>query len=202
MFKYPFAWSAVGVDVRGRSTSLRIVYRTSAEIRRFAARILPEEVEDEGARRAGAVFGGAAPEVLAAADAGEERALIAAWVADRLSEGVQPGDVAVLARTADRAAAAGAGLSVQPVWGTAPDRVAVGSLADAKGLEFHAVAIAGCEDGQVPLTAALRADPDPEAFRNALNRERNLLYVGCSRARDFLLLTHVGPLTRFLRDTA
>jgi superfamily I DNA/RNA helicase len=202
VFKYPFPWASVGVDIRGRSRHLRIAYRTSAEIRRFAARILPEDVEDEGPRSTGATFSGSDPEVIAMANAAEERDVVAAWVADRLAEGLMPSDMAILARTADRAATASSGLATQPVWDMAVNRIAVGTLADAKGLEFRAVAIAGCEDGLVPLTAALRADPDPEAQEIALMRERNLLYVGCTRARETLLLTHIGPLTRFLRESS
>ena len=39
-FQTPFSWSALGVDVRGRSQTLRINYRTSHQIRRPADRLL------------------------------------------------------------------------------------------------------------------------------------------------------------------
>jgi hypothetical protein len=41
IFQTPFSWRALGVDVRGRSQTLRINYRTSHQIRRQADRLLP-----------------------------------------------------------------------------------------------------------------------------------------------------------------
>ena len=43
IFRTPFSWRALGVDVRGRSHTLRINYRTSHQIRRQADRLLPPE---------------------------------------------------------------------------------------------------------------------------------------------------------------
>jgi len=40
IFQPPFSWKSVGVDIRGRSRSLRINYRTSHQIRRQADRLL------------------------------------------------------------------------------------------------------------------------------------------------------------------
>src|SRR5690606_24826215 len=46
IFQTPFSWKALGVDVRGRSHTLRINYRTSHQIRRQADRLLGPEVSD------------------------------------------------------------------------------------------------------------------------------------------------------------
>jgi ATP-dependent exoDNAse (exonuclease V) beta subunit len=40
IFQQPFSWKALGVDVRGRATTLRINYRTSHQIRMKADRLL------------------------------------------------------------------------------------------------------------------------------------------------------------------
>ncbi len=77
------------------------------------------------------------------------------------------------------------------------------TLHAAKGLEFPVVAIAGFEEGLIPLS---RADT-PEG----VEEERRLCYVGMTRAKDKLFLTHAtarrrgGDLrgafpSRFLRD--
>ena len=83
------------------------------------------------------------------------------------------------------------------------DRVALMSLHAAKGLEFPVVFIVGCEEGLLPYLPPNRtADPA---------EERRLFYVGMTRARRRLILTHAGrrllfgrtvenPLSRFVTD--
>ncbi|MEZ5885286.1 MAG: hypothetical protein R3D56_00060 [Paracoccaceae bacterium] len=46
IFQQPFSWKALGLDVRGRSFTLRINYRTSHQIRTYADRLLPSTVSD------------------------------------------------------------------------------------------------------------------------------------------------------------
>jgi len=68
--------------------------------------------------------------------------------------------------------------------------VNVMTLHAAKGLEFDVVFIAGCEEGIIPYTIGSRKDTDQE-------EERRLLYVGMTRARNLLLLTHAVERTIF-----
>jgi superfamily I DNA/RNA helicase len=70
--------------------------------------------------------------------------------------------------------------------------VAVGTMHGAKGLEFRAVAIAGCAQNQLPLRSVasrLRDAAEREAF---IEQERHLLYVACTRARERLRVTWSG----------
>jgi DNA helicase-2/ATP-dependent DNA helicase PcrA len=60
----------------------------------------------------------------------------------------------------------------------------------AKGLEFPVVVITGLEEGNFPHSRAL-ADPDE------LEEERRLCYVGITRAKRFLALTHAWNRTRW-----
>jgi hypothetical protein len=46
IFQQPFSWKALGVDVRGRSRTLRVNYHTSHQIRAEADRLLGPEVTD------------------------------------------------------------------------------------------------------------------------------------------------------------
>ncbi|WP_298311825.1 UvrD-helicase domain-containing protein [Propionivibrio sp.] len=46
IFQQPFSWKALGVDIRGRSRTLRINYRTSHQIRAQADRLLGPAVTD------------------------------------------------------------------------------------------------------------------------------------------------------------
>lgn len=78
------------------------------------------------------------------------------------------------------------------VLGTAADtyskemeRVALMTLHASKGLEFNAVFIVGCEEGLLPYSLFKSRVSDPE-------EERRLLYVGMTRAKKFLYLSHAG----------
>jgi len=68
----------------------------------------------------------------------------------------------------------------------------------AKGLEFRAVALVGCDAEHVPLRGALAGADSDDTRRLVAERERHLLYVGCTRARECLLISHSGPPSRYL----
>jgi DNA helicase-2/ATP-dependent DNA helicase PcrA len=57
------------------------------------------------------------------------------------------------------------------------------TLHAAKGLEFETVILSGLEDGTFPSARTMYED-------NALEEERRLFYVGLTRAKDRLLLSH------------
>ena len=70
IFQQPFSWKALGVDVRGRSRTLRINYRTSHQIRMQADRLLGPELSDvdgnvEDRRGTISVFNGPEPRIMA-----------------------------------------------------------------------------------------------------------------------------------------
>ena len=69
------------------------------------------------------------------------------------------------------------------------DAVTLMTVHSAKGLEFPVVFISGLEEGLFPLTRAY----DDEG---ALEEERRLLYVGITRAREKLYLTHARSRRR------
>jgi len=69
------------------------------------------------------------------------------------------------------------------------ERVHLLTLHAAKGLEFDCVFIPGCEDGIIPYSLFEKQQSDPE-------EEKRLFYVGMTRARKYLYLTHA--VKRFL----
>jgi DNA helicase-2/ATP-dependent DNA helicase PcrA len=73
--------------------------------------------------------------------------------------------------------------SDQDGYDEAADRVPLMTLHAAKGLEFPAVFIAGCEEGLLPH---IRSQED----RAKTEEERRLFFVGMTRAKQFLTLTH------------
>ena len=213
IFQAPFSWRALGVDVRGRSHTLRINYRTSHQIRRQADRLLPAELADVdgNAERRGAtvsVFNGPAPEVRTFDSPEDETDAIADWLRARRDEGFAPQAIGVFVRSSQQieralSAVQAAGMrSVQLDHGSGgvSGSVAVGTMHLAKGLEFRAVAVAACDDEVIPLQARIERVGDDADLEEVYGTERHLLYVACTRARDRLLVTGVDPGSEFLDD--
>ncbi len=72
------------------------------------------------------------------------------------------------------------------LWDPRAERVSLLTLHAAKGLEFPVVLIVGCEDGLLPLRFPGGDDAE------ALAEERRLFFVGLTRARERLVLTHAS----------
>jgi superfamily I DNA/RNA helicase len=76
--------------------------------------------------------------------------------------------------------------------------VRVATMHRVKGLEFERVLIAAVNQGVVPLGAALSKSEDPVLRRESEARERALLYVSATRARNALVVTSSGEASPFL----
>ena len=94
IFQHPFSWASLGVDVRGRSHTLKVCYRTSQQIRRAADKLLPTVLRDtdglEDERRGIiSVFDGPPPEVKSldtvAAEADAVRKTVETWLGDGIA---------------------------------------------------------------------------------------------------------------------
>jgi superfamily I DNA/RNA helicase len=104
IFQQPFSWRSLGVDVRGRSHTLRINYRTSHQIRVQADRLLPPALSDvdgnaEDRRGTVSVFNGPAPEIETFDDPEQEAEAVGAWISGRIEQGVQPHEIGVFVRS-------------------------------------------------------------------------------------------------------
>jgi len=213
IFQQPFSWKALGIDVRGRSFTLRINYRTSHQIRSRADRLLPPSVSDvdgnsEGRRGTVSMFDGPSPLVAVCQDTRQEAEVVGTWIAQRLSGGCKPHEIGVFVRSLaelDRARAALAQAQARFVLlGAAMEVetgcVAIGTMHEAKGLEFKACAVVACDDEIVPLQSRIENVTDDADLEDVYETERHLLYVACTRARDHLLVTGVDPVSEFLDD--
>ncbi|MPZ59688.1 MAG: AAA family ATPase [Propionibacteriales bacterium] len=79
-------------------------------------------------------------------------------------------------------------------WDPRADRVSLLTLHAAKGLEFPVVFVVGCEDGLLPLRwSGTPPDADDE---EQVREERRLLFVGMTRARQHLYLSHAAERLR------
>jgi mRNA-degrading endonuclease RelE of RelBE toxin-antitoxin system len=213
IFQQPFSWKALGVDVRGRSRTLRVNYRTSHQIRSQADRLLGLSVSDvdgnsEDRSDTVSVFNGPPPAVHALKSEGEETKLVGNWMAERAKNGVLPHEFGVFVRSPaqlDRACAAvnAAGLAFKVLdehVETANGHVSISTMHLAKGLEFRAVVVMACDDEVIPLQERIETVGDDADLREVYDTERHLLYVACTRARDHLLVSGVDPVSEFLDD--
>jgi superfamily I DNA/RNA helicase len=213
IFQLPFSWLTLGVDVRGRSSSLRINYRTSRQIREAADQLLPPKVRDvDGIEddRTGAqsVFEGPAPTIVECADEADEAAKVAAYLRAAIDDGISAAEIGIFVRSAEylprcRAAVAAAGLEARQLTERAEgfgDCVSLGTMHLAKGLEFKAVIVMACDDEALPLQSRVDEATDEDELREVFETERHLFYVACTRARDRLYLTGVMPTSDFFED--
>lgn len=83
---------------------------------------------------------------------------------------------------------------------TSTDKVSISTMHLAKGLEFRAVAVIACDDEIIPSQDRIEAVGDDADLQEVYETERHLLYVACTRARDYLLVTGVDPVSEFLDD--
>jgi superfamily I DNA/RNA helicase len=67
----------------------------------------------------------------------------------------------------------------------------------AKGLEFRAAAVMACDEDILPLQERIETATDPSELEDIYNTERQLLYVACTRARDYLLVSSAGTQSEF-----
>jgi hypothetical protein len=213
IFQQPFSWKSLGVDIRGRSRTLRVNYRTSHQIRQQADRLLGPEVTDvdgnsENRRDTVSVFNGPAPIIQVLPSQAEEIKTVSGWLATQLKEGLSPHELGVFVRSTaqlDRAKAAlkAAGVSYKVLDDnveTTSGHVSLSTMHLAKGLEFRAVAVMACDDEIIPLQERIAAVGEDADLQEVYETERHLLYVACTRARDHLLITATEPASEFLDD--
>ena len=213
IFQQPFSWLALGVDMRGRSRTLRVNYRTSHQIRAQADRLLDPEVSDadgnrEERRHTVSVFNGPVPEIRVLSSQEEEIDYVGQWVSERPKDGVAPHECGVFVRSVaelDRARLAVqlAGLPFKVLdehVETTRGHVSISTMHLAKGLEFRAVVVMACDDEIIPLQERIETVGDDADLQEVYDTERHLLYVACTRVRDHLLVTSVAPASEFLDD--
>lgn len=213
IFQHPFSWKALGVDVRGRSSTLRINYRTSHQIRSQADRLLGPELSDVDGnleQRKGTIslFNGPRPVIEVLDSTEEEQQTVGQWLRARIQEGLLPHEIAIFVRSCSelkraQAAAKAADLPIRVLDDqveTVLGKASISTMHLAKGLEFRAVAVMACDDEVIPFQERIEAVADDADLENVYNTERQLLYVACTRARDHLLVTSVAPASEFLDD--
>lgn len=198
-----------GVKVVGRSHRLRINYRTTDEIRRFAVALLEGlDVDDldggaDTTRGYRSLLHGPAPSVRVFPDRASEIEAIAGFV----GEG-DPTRTCLVARTNAVLDACVAGLEAHGVAtyrlsrSAAEDPAAPGlrvaTMHRVKGLEFDRVVVAGLNADTLPLRSLMASTEDHAVKADIERQERALIYVAVTRAKKEVLLTGSGVGSRWL----
>lgn len=213
IFQQPFSWKSLGVDIRGRSRTLRVNYRTSHQIRTQADRLLSPAIIDvdgnsDNRSDTVSVFNGPKPAIHTLKSEIQEIKDVGSWLVEISQSGLLPHEFAVFVRSEaqmDRARAAvrASGLPYKVLdenIETTSGHVSISTMHLAKGLEFRAVVAMACDDEIIPLQERIEAVGDDADLKEVYDTERHLLYVACTRARDHLLITSVEPGSEFLDD--
>jgi superfamily I DNA/RNA helicase len=207
---------SLGIQVTGRSTRLRVSYRTTQEILAWATALLTgeksESVEspdggDDSLAGYRSTLHGARPQVFGAGTKAEEIMGLVEQVGKWVSAGVAPCEIGVasrlvqlgkdIAQELERAGLPATVLGTSSA--TAGDGIRVGTMHRMKGLEFRCMAVAGVGDSLVPLRSAVTAEVvDAQQHREDLLGELSLLFVACTRAREALRVSWHGNPSPFL----
>ena len=188
--RQPIPLSRAGIDVRGRSRRLKINYRTSEQIRRWAQGLLAgvevDDLDGGPAETTGdrSVFRGPEPRVAACGSLALSAEAIVTWVKGLLDAGLASHEICVTPEASEVISALqAAGI---PTLGLKPRQkdpgqeepgVRYGSKKRIKGLEFKAVALLVPHGPPAAIT---------ERFAN---------YVAATRAREHLLVVEVATDT-------
>ncbi|MBB2769108.1 UNVERIFIED_ORG: hypothetical protein GGE11_000003 [Mycolicibacterium obuense] len=206
----------VGINIAGRSSRLNINYRTTAEILGWSLGLMRGEPIDDMEGGLDSIAGcksyvhGSPPMLSGSGTADAEAEHIAKVVNAWIDRGVAPSEIGIAVRAKWFAskiehALKAAGIATVDLARASEDdeAVHVGTMHRMKGLEFRCMCVAGVTAKWVPaLNAVTPIDDDKQTHQRDLERERCLLFVACTRAREELLVTWHGEPSPFIADLA
>ena len=213
IYKNKAALSKCGINVRGRSSVLRINYRTTEEIRKAAFALLQgipfDDLDDsfDTGDRCRSLTHGKAPQVWSFKNANEEFDAVLAEIKKLTTNQVSEKDICVVARTHkllnDYVAQFTAnGERCYEIRGSkADDRslngIRVATMHRVKGLEFQYVFIVAANRRIIPLASAINHS-DAVSEQETMTAEKCLLYVALTRARQGAYISGYGKLSELL----
>lgn len=213
IYKNKAILSKCGINVRGRSSYLKINYRTTEEIRKYAFGLLKgipfddlDEEYDDG-KVCQSLTHGNIPQVENFRTAAEELDFLVAKLKQLIESGVNLKNVCIVARTHHllddyNTQLVQAGIKTYEIRRSklddrSFDGVRVATMHRVKGLEFQYVFVVAVNKRVLPLASAINCE-DPVAESEAITAEKCLLYVALSRAQKLAYITSYGSPSEFL----
>lgn len=202
-----------GVDVRGRTTVLRINFRTTRQIMEAALAIAGgvqvEDLEEDfrrGEQVVESLRDGFPPSLRIFNDQNAELAHVAERIGQLIGDGRDPGDMLIAASANWQVnlvleALRAAGVPAMPLAdydGVTTPFVKVGTSLRSKGLEFKVVFVPFLDEERFPRKRPTGQTDEERAEERAQGLSR--LFVAMTRARDLLFLTASGsPIVELQR---
>lgn len=205
--------SRCGIKVRGRSSILKINYRTTEEIRKHAFALLNgisfddlDEDFDLG-DKCQSLTHGEKPIIESFNNANDEFDFLFGEIKKLKDNGVALTDICVVARTRKlvddyialftRAGIRSYAIKRNKVDDRSFDGLRVATMHRVKGLEFKYVFIAAVNNRIIPLPSAINKT-DAVSEMESLTSEKCLLYVAMTRAQKGVYITSYGKKSEFL----
>ena len=214
IYRHKVVLGRCGIRIVGRSSKLRINYRTTEENRRWAVSLLEDIPFDDldggldSQKGYTSLLHGTEPSIQQFASFQEETECIATNLDRIRQESGYLQEVCLVARTHEllrqyEGALQAKGLATCLIRRSeAEDRrkegLRLATMHRVKGLEFDRVIIAGVNDGIVPLEDAVNSSSDTAIQTELDIQEKALLYVAATRAKKEVLVTSFGKRSRFL----
>jgi superfamily I DNA/RNA helicase len=211
IFQIPYSWSSFGMDIRGRSFTLKVNYRTSEQIRKSADRLLSKEISDydgntEKRIETISLFQGPEPEIYLYDTEEEEAKANSNWIKELGRQGVNFQEILLVLRSVEELKRlehlkkSGIEYAYLEKEKSASGKISVSTMHSAKGLEYRIVLIIACDSNVIPKSSRLEKAGDESELEEIYATERQLLYVACTRARDLIRITGLKPGSEFLED--
>lgn len=213
IYRRPLRMGPLGIDIQGRSRNLTLSYRTTRQILGKAMRVMseaePDEADEDPTDLTGyrSVLNGAEPRFVPRGDERSELRAVVDQVAAWIGAGAEPNSIVVCMPSAKAVgrhvtALEEAGVPAVAVRDELPETEAVhvATVNRLKGTEYHRVVLTGVGADRYPRRFATDlAETDPLAYEQALERERNLLFVAFTRACRELTVVWSGEPSPLLR---
>lgn len=215
IYNHKIVLSHCGINIRGRGRKLRVNYRTTEETRRWAINLLKghqfddldDGVDDQAGYRS--LMHGPRPLIKTHETFAEEIKSISSKILALAKEDVKDIDICLVARTHDllgqyEGALRSLDIETFRVHRNVADQrkvpgVRLATMHRVKGLEFEHVIIAGVNEGVVPLPQAIMNENEHEKAESEV-RERSLLYVAATRAKQSVMIGAFGIPSEFIKQ--
>ena len=210
----PLVLGRCGIEIRGRSSKLRINYRTTEETRAWATAVLNGiDFDDldgglDPATDYRSLLHGDEPLIKAFEDTAEEQKFLTTTLHQIQQEHGGLAATCIVARTNGgveklNVAMKRAGFTTRIINKDESDdpsdpALRIATMHRVKGLEFDQVFIPNLDINQLPLRVELDQRPDQLSRELFENQERSLLHVAATRAKKRVVITYSGKPSIFI----